>query len=88
MNQTNQEQEALAQQIAQLEMLAKTVLSKEAQSRLSAVKVAHQEKYIQTLIVLANMIKQGHKRTLTDEEFKQILQAMEQPKRETKIRVM
>ncbi len=77
----------LEQQIHQLEALVQQKMSKEAWSRYNTLKVAHADKAIQAIAIMAQLIQQGKiTKQLTDEEFKGFLMQVTEPKRETKIR--
>ena len=81
-----EEQAQAQQQIEQLELIVKQVLSKEALIRYGNIKVAHPEKAIQVLVVIAQLIQQQNIQKLTDEQFKEILKKLTPKKREFKIK--
>jgi len=80
------QQQELAKQVHALENLVKTFLSKESISRYSNLKMAHPEKALHILTVLAQLIQKGKiKERLSDQEFKTILLQLTEPKKQTKI---
>lgn len=81
-----EEQQQLQAQLEQLETLVKQFLSKEALQRYGNLKVAHQDKAIQLLVILGQAIQQKQiKEKITDEKLKEILKQL-QPKKNFKIR--
>jgi len=75
------EEEALKNQIEQIEALAKQLLDKEALSRFGNIKIAHPEKAIQLASVLIQMARTGRlKEKLNDEQLKQILTMLQEKK--------
>ena len=82
-----QEQFELQRKIGALENLVKIYLSKEAIARYSNIKAAYPEKQMQVLNIMKNLIQSGRvKKQLSDEEFKSILQMLQEPKKEFKMR--
>lgn len=80
------QQQQLEQKILALENLVKAFLSKEAISRYSNIKIAHPDKALQVLSIVGQLIQKGKiKEKLSDEEFKNILLQLSEPKRQTKI---
>jgi len=80
------EQQHAEQQIAQLEAVAKNLMTREAIQRYSNLKIAHQEKSVQLLVVLAQLVQQGRiKSKITDEQLKQILVKLTPEKHNIKI---
>lgn len=77
-----QEEEQLQQQIAQLESVVKTRLTKEALSRFGNIKVAYPEKYIQLLAVLGQLVQKFN--VIDDNMLKDILVKL-QPKHKFKV---
>jgi len=75
----------LQQQIQQLEAIVKQKLTKEAAERYSNLKIAHQEKAIQVLVLLAQSIQTGQLNQVNDEQLKELLKKLTQ-KKEFKIR--
>ena len=81
-----QEEEQVQAQIAELENLVKQYLEKDALVRYGNLKVAHTEKAIKVLAVLAQMIKQGRiTRKIDDSNFREILKTLEPKKKEFNI---
>lgn len=81
-----QEQLKIQQQIAMLEMMAKQNMSKEAISRYGNLKTAHPELALQVIAFIAQGIQMGKlKGTISDEELKDILMSVQQPKKEFKV---
>lgn len=76
------QQGQMQQQIAMLEEMAKQAMTPEAFSRYMTLKVAHPEKAVQAIAVLAQKMQQGLSRKVTDEEFKDLLIMLEPKKRE------
>ena len=75
------EEEALKNQVEQIEALAKQLLDKEALSRFGNIKIAHPEKAIQLASVLIQMARTGRlKEKLNDEQLKQILTMLQEKK--------
>tara|TARA_B100000315_G_C14588495_1_gene594439 strand:- start:2797 stop:3051 length:255 start_codon:yes stop_codon:yes gene_type:complete len=70
------EEEQIQEQIAQLEGIVKQKLTKEALLRLGNIKAAHQEKYVQLLVVLGQAIQSNELETVDDTQLKEILQKM------------
>lgn len=82
-----QQQLELQKRIQALEGLMKKYLSREAISRYSALKTVHPEQAVRVLAAMAQLIQTGRvKKQLNDEEFKDILRMMQQPKREFTIK--
>lgn len=82
-----QEQAALTQQMRQqlsmLESVAKQKMSKEAISRYGNLKVAHPETAVKAIALIAQAVSAGQiKETIKDEEFKMLLQSIQQGKKE------
>ena len=69
-----EQQQKIAQQINQLESLAKQYMTKEAIERYSNLKVAHQELAINVISLIAKAVKTNQlKQKITDQQFKDIL---------------
>lgn len=85
-NDETQEEQQLAQQIEILEGMVKQVLTREAWSRYTNIKTADQERAVQILAVLGQLIQSGKIRQIDDERFKLLLAKLTPQKRETKIR--
>ena len=80
------EQHKLQQQIAQLEGMVKPMLSKEALTRYGAIKIAHPEKAIQVLVLVAQAMQSGHNKIIDDTTFKTILQKLTPEKKNITIK--
>ena len=85
-SQQNVEEMQMKAQIEQLEVIVKTVLSKDALQRYGNLKTAHPEKAVKLLVVLGQLIQQGKIKQLNDEELKQLLFQINPAKREIKIK--
>lgn len=85
-NQQFQEQAQLQQQIQQLELIVKQVLTKEALERYGNLKTAHPEKAVQLLVVLGQAIQSGQITKIDDNKLKEILKKLTPPKKDFKIR--
>ena len=81
-----QEQAKAEQQIQQLELIAKQVLTKEALQRYSNLKTAFPEKAIQLLIILAQAIQSRNVSKIDDSTLKELLRKLEPKKKEMKIK--
>ena len=74
-----------AEILAQKEIILKQILSSEARLRLNNVKMVKPEVANMVETYLINAASQGQiKGPITDEQLKQILQSLQQPKREFK----
>lgn len=76
----------LRQQITQLEAIVKPGLTKEALERYSNLKIAHKEKAIQALVLLAQTFQSGETRQINDEQLKELLKRLTPKKRKFDIR--
>ncbi len=77
----------LKQQLAMLESVAKQKMGKEAISRYGNLKMAHPETAVKAIALIAQAVSAGQvKEKITDEEFKMLLQAIQQGKKEFKFR--
>jgi len=82
-----QEQLELQRKVQALETLVKNYLEKDAVTRYSNIKAVNAEKALQILGVMKNLIQSGRiKNKLSDNEFKSILQMLQEPKREFRIK--
>jgi len=80
-----QEKIKLQQQIAVIENSAKTYLDKKALQRYGNLRIAHQERALQIAAVIVQAVHEGTiMQPLTDQEFKTILENLQQPKKEFK----
>ena len=83
-NETNQPSDA--EIAAQKEIILKQLLSSDARLRLNNIKMVKPETASLVENYLINMASQGQlKSQLSDEQLKQILKSLQQPKREFKI---
>ena len=80
------EEEQLQSQIAQLDAVVKAKLSKEALSRYSNMRVAHPELWLQSVVVLAQFIQARKLASVTDEQYKGILEQLQPKKRDITIK--
>ena len=73
----------LQQQIAMIEENAKKFLDKRAVERFGTLKTAHPEKALQAASVIFQASQAGQlQKELTDDEFKQLLSGLQEPKKE------
>ncbi len=86
-NEALKKQAELQRQIEMLENIAKQYMTREAITRYGTVKTAHPEIALKaaTLIVQAAR-NSGLREKITDEQFKELLRQLQQPKKETRIR--
>ena len=77
------EEQQLQQQVAQLEVAMKQMMSPEALQRYSNVKLAHPEKALQALVVLAQLVQQNPGR-IDDKILKNVLLQLSH-KKETRL---
>jgi|SRR3989344_4831850 len=83
-----EEQQQLQQQIEQFELMVKQFFTKEALERYGNLKSAHEEKAIQLLVVLGQLIQQGRiKEKITDQQLKNLLLQLQGEKKEFKINI-
>lgn len=80
------EEAQLQSQITQLDAIVKAKLSREALARYSNIKVAHPELWLQSLVVIAQLIQSGRVAELSDADYKAILEKLQPKKRDIKIR--
>ncbi len=84
--QQHQEDTEAQQQFAQVETAVKQLFTKEALARYGNIKTAHQEKALQLIVVLAQLLQSGRiKQKIDDSTLKSILSRLTGEKRETKI---
>ena len=77
----------LQQQIEALESLAKQYLTKEAIMRYGTVKTAHPELALKAATLIVQAAQQTRMQgKITDEQFKEILRHLQQPKKQMIIR--
>ena len=84
--QEQKEQQAFEQQREQLESIVKAQMTKEAISRYGNLKVAHPEKAVQALVVLAQLLQQNKITMIDDTILKDVLLKLTPPKKEFKIK--
>ena len=78
-----QEETEVQQQIEALENIAKQYMTKEAISRYYNLKTAHPEKAFQVTAIIAEAIRTGNiKEKITDQQLKELLIEIQQPKKE------
>lgn len=82
-----QSQQKFQMQIAQLENAIKQLFTKDALSRYSNLKIAHPEKAIQLLAVIAQLTESRGVMKIDDNQLKELLIQMDGKKRETKINI-
>ncbi|MAG50845.1 hypothetical protein CL621_04385 [archaeon] len=81
------EQLQLQQQIQALEENLKQYLTREAIERYYNIKSAHPEMAIKIIVMVAQLVQAGQlNEKLSDEKFKAILQQIQEPKKEFKIK--
>jgi len=81
-----QEQLKLQQQLAQLESSAKQYMTKEAIQRYGNLKVAHPQKALEVIMLLAQLIQNGQlKDKVDDYALKEFLLKTQQQKKEFKL---
>ena len=82
-----QERVELQRKVQATEDLVKKYLSREAIARYSNIKAVHPEKAMQVLQVMLQLIQAGRiTNALSDGEFKHILQLLQQPQKEFRIK--
>ena len=82
----NNENAELEQQITQLENAVKTVMTPEARSRYTNIKLASPSRAIDILVMLAQIIQTGKAKQIDDVTFKSILTKIQPQKKTTIIR--
>ena len=86
---SQQEAVKVQQQVNAIEALAKQVMTPEAFARYSTLKTAHPEKALQAVAMIAQVVSSGQLAgTVTDEQFKSLLQRMEPERKQTKINII
>ena len=81
-----QEQLKLQQQLAQLESSAKQYMTKEAIQRYGNLKVAHPQKALEVIMLLAQLIQNGQlKDKVDDYALKEFILKTQQQKKEFKL---
>ena len=86
LQQQTQEQIQIQQQIQQMENIVKKFLTKDALIRYGNLKIAHNEKAIQLLVILFQAIQKGQiQNEIDDSLLKKILKQLTPKKRDIKI---
>ena len=80
------EQAQLQQQVQALEQFVTARLSKQALERYGNIKAAHPEQAVQLLTILGQIIQTKNVQCFEDEQVKQVLQMMQQQKRDITIK--
>ncbi len=85
MNNNIQEKIKLQQQIAMIETIAKKYLNREALQRFGNIKSVNPEKALQIAALIVQNVEAGNlSEVLDDEQLKQLLINLQEPKREFK----
>tara|TARA_Y100000310_G_scaffold293014_1_gene322258 strand:+ start:845 stop:1108 length:264 start_codon:yes stop_codon:yes gene_type:complete len=80
------EEQQQAEQVAQLEMVVKQKMTKDAIERYGNVKAAHPDKAMKVLQVIGSGIQSGQLSEMIDgEQLKELLQRLDTPQREVTI---
>ena len=80
------EEAELQRQIAELEGIVKQLCTKEALERYGNIKAVDQEKAIQVIAVIGQLVQSGRVQKINDEMLKNLLMRLAGNKRESKIR--
>ena len=87
LQQEDSQEQVLQQQIDQIESMAKQYLSRDALIRYSNLKLAHRDKAFHAATLIAQAVSTGQlNKKLTDREFKEILIALDQGKKQFRIK--
>jgi len=87
LQQQGQEESQMQQQIAQLEIIVKQFLTKDALVRYGNLKAAHPEKAVQLLVILGQAAQSGQlKEKIDDEKLKELLKRLTPEKKDFKIK--
>lgn len=81
----SQEEAQFASQLAQLEVIIKTKMTKDAITRLGNLKTAHPQRAAQAAAIIAQFIQSGKVQIIDDALLKSILERLQPEKREFKI---
>lgn len=81
-----QEEAQVQAQVQQLEAVVKSKMTKDAVERYGNLKIAHPEKAIQALVVLAQMIQTGKLDQINDTYLKEVLKNLTPEKREFRLK--
>ncbi len=79
------EKAQIQQQIAQLELLVKKVLTKRALERYGNIKTAHPDIAVQLLVLLGQAVQSDQIKTVDDEALKNLLMRLQPKKHKFKI---
>jgi len=86
MQQQAAQETSFQQQVQQLELLVKPLLAREAWARYTTLKVAHDQKAIQSLLAVSEMVHKGAiKKPMSDDEYKEVLVKLTPAKKDNKI---
>lgn len=80
------EEQKVGQQIAQLEGMVKPILTKDALVRYGTIKTAFPEKWVQVLVVIAQLVQAGRVKTVDDEMLKKLLTQLAPKQRVTQFK--
>ncbi|MBI2208002.1 hypothetical protein HYU50_00750 [Candidatus Woesearchaeota archaeon] len=80
------EEQQIQQQVQQLEMIVKQVLTKEALERYGNLKTAYPDRAVQLIVILAQAIQSGQVTQIDDKTLKSILKKLTPEKKEFKIK--
>ncbi len=72
-------------QLAQLESIVKTLLTKEALERYGNIKSAFPDKAVKLLLAIGQMVEKGNVKIIDDQQMKQMLMLLDTKKREIRI---
>ena len=82
------EEQRVMQSIAMLENFVRPHLARDAWDRYTNIKLAHPEKAVKMLAVLAQVLQEGRLQgELSDAQFKQLASQLEPPQRKTNIKI-
>lgn len=81
----SQEEAQFASQLAQLETIIKTKMTKDAITRLGNLKAAHPTRAAQAIAVIAQFIQSGKVQIIDDALLKEILEQLQPEKKEFKL---
>ncbi|MDP6265465.1 MAG: DNA-binding protein [Candidatus Woesearchaeota archaeon] len=80
------EEDQIKQQIAQLEIMIKQALTKDALQRYGNLKTASPDKAVQVLVILAQALQSGQITKVDDDTLKEILKKITPEKKDIKIK--
>ena len=83
--QSDSEETQMQQQIVQLELLVKKVLTKEALERYGNLKTAHPELAVQLIVLLSQAIQTNQIKTIDDDSLKNLLMRLQPEKHKFKM---